>query len=82
MGHDVTPMTKMMFRSDGPRIAASTIASGRNGMTRNHSVIRESTLSTLPPKKPAATPTSVPMTIAISVAAIPMSRLGRDPYTS
>ena len=40
LGHDVMPITRMMFRTDGPRIAASTIASGRNGITRNHSVSR------------------------------------------
>ena len=35
-GHDVMPITRMMLRTDGPRIAASTMASGRNGITRNH----------------------------------------------
>ena len=32
-------MTKMMFRTDGPSTAASTMASGRNGITRNQSVM-------------------------------------------
>ncbi len=82
-GHDVTPMTKMMLRTDGPRIAASTIASGRKGMTRNHSVKRGGVAASIqPPKKPAATPTTVPMTIAIIVAASPTSRLTRAPYTN
>ena len=39
-GHDVIPITRMMFWIDGPSTAASTIASGRNGITRNHSVSR------------------------------------------
>ena len=61
-GHDVIPMTRMMFWIDGPRTAASTIASGRNGITRNHSVRRISTASVQPPKKPAVIPTTEPMT--------------------
>ena len=39
-GHDVTPMTRITFHTDGPRMRASTIASGRNGITRNQSVRR------------------------------------------
>ena len=72
-------MTRMMLRSDGPRIAASTIASGMNGMTRNHSDSRERTESVQPPKKPPTTPTIVPMITAMSVAATPTSRLTCEP---
>ena len=50
LGHDVMPITRMMTHSDWPRIEASTIASGRNGMTRNQSVIRIRTVSGQPPK--------------------------------
>ena len=72
-------MTRMMFRIDGPRIAASAIASGRNGITRNHSVSRISTPPMRPPKKPAAMPTTEPISIARTVAARPTSRLIREP---
>jgi hypothetical protein len=78
-GHEVMPMTRMMFWIEGPRIAASTIARGRKGMTRNHSVRRMSTDSTQPPMKPAVIPTTEPMTIARTVAARPTSRLMRAP---
>ena len=78
-GHDVIPMTRMMFSIDGPRIAASTMASGRNGMTRNHSVRRMRTASVQPPMKPAVIPTTEPMTMARTVAARPTSRLMRAP---
>ena len=78
-GHDVIPITRMMLPIDGPSTAASAIASGRNGITRNHSVTRISTPPTRPPKNPAVTPTSDPMTIASTVAASPTSRLMRAP---
>ena len=48
-GHDVIPITRMMLRIDGPSTAASTIASGRNGITRNHSVSR---ISSAPVRRP------------------------------
>ena len=48
-GQEVMPITMMMFWIDGPSTAASTIASGRNGITRNHSVSRISTEPTQPP---------------------------------
>ena len=48
-GQDVMPITTMTFRTLGPRIAASTMASGRNGITRNHSVTRTSTAWNQPP---------------------------------
>ena len=78
-GHDVTPMTRMMFHTDGPRMRASTIASGRNGITRNQSVKRISTDSVHPPRKPAAMPTTLPMSIVRIVASNPTSRLIRAP---
>ena len=55
-GHDVIPITKMMFHTDRPSTAASTIASGRNGITRNQSVMRISTESVQPPKNPDSDP--------------------------
>ena len=42
-GQDVIPITMITLRTFGPRMEASTIASGRKGMTRNHSVTRIST---------------------------------------
>ena len=78
-GQDVIPITRMMFLIDGPRIAASTMASGRNGITRNHSVIRMRTAPKTPPRKPATIPTMEPISIASTVAASPTSRLMRAP---
>ena len=72
-------MTRMMFCTDGPRTAASTMARGRKGITRNHSVTRMSTESTAPPKKPATMPTAEPMTMARTVAASPTSSEMREP---
>ena len=48
-GHDVIPITSTMFQIDRASTDASTIASGRNGITRNHSVIRIRTPSVQPP---------------------------------
>ena len=50
-GHDVTAMTITMFHSDRSSTAASTMASGRNGMTRNQSVRRISTRVDPPPEE-------------------------------
>ena len=36
----VTPMTMAMLSSERPSTTARMIASGRNGITRNHSVSR------------------------------------------
>jgi hypothetical protein len=44
-GHDVMAMTKMTVKKDGPSRVASTMASGRNGITRNQSVSRINTVS-------------------------------------
>ena len=49
-GHDVTPMTMTMLSSDRPSTVAITIASGRNGITRNHSVSRNRIAPVQPPK--------------------------------
>ncbi len=49
-GQLVTPMTIAMLSSDRPRTLASTIASGRNGITRNQSVSRISAESVNPPR--------------------------------
>ena len=49
LGHDVMPMTKITVYSDGFKITDSTIASGRNGITRNQSVKRISPVSRQPP---------------------------------
>ena len=70
-GHDVTAMTMMMLVSERLSTEASTIANGRNGITRNQSVSRISTASVHPPKKPDVTPTSEPIAIVRTVAARP-----------
>ena len=55
-GHEVIPITKMMFQTDRPSTEARTMASGRKGMTRNHSVIRIRKASSLPPTNPETMP--------------------------
>jgi len=49
LGQDVIPMTKITVSSDGFKITDSTIASGRNGITKNQSVRRMSPVSRQPP---------------------------------
>ena len=75
-------MTTASVVADDPSTAASTMASGRNGMTRNQSSMAMSNRSTRPPTKPAVTPTAEPMTTATTVATTPMKRLMRAPQMS
>ena len=75
-------MTRMMFHTFRPRMEARTMASGRNGMTRNHSVIRMRIESMRPPTKPEMIPTTDPIEIVKTVAANPTKRLTRDPQTN
>ncbi len=49
LGQEVIPITKITVHSEGVRIAASTIARGRNGSTRNQSVNRIRVVSRQPP---------------------------------
>jgi hypothetical protein len=49
-GQVVTPMTNAMTSRLRPRMAASTMARGRKGMTKNQSVKRIRITSTQPPK--------------------------------
>ena len=49
-GQEVTPITRTMLNSDLPSTLASTIASGRNGMTSIHSVNRNRMAPVQPPK--------------------------------
>ena len=81
-GHDVTPITMMMFQIERSSTAASAIASGRNGITRNQSVIRISTVSSRPPKNPAVIPISDPIAIVSTVAARPTNSEMREPQTN
>ena len=71
-----------MFQSERSSTAASAIASGRNGITRNQSVIRISTVSIHPPKNPAVMPISEPIAIVSTVAANPTSNETREPHTN
>ena len=65
-GQLVTPMTSDdVEQRPRPARVASTIASGRNGMTRNHSVSRNRIAPAQPSKKPEASPITVPITIEI-----------------
>ena len=78
-GHDVMPITTMMTPSEGLSTEASTIASGRNGMTRNQSVRRIRTVSDTPPRYPATMPMNDPITIEIAVASSPTVSETREP---
>ena len=81
-GQLVTPITIAMLSNDRPSTLASTIASGRNGSTRNHSVSRNSTAAGHPSKNPDISPTRVPITIEISVASNPTPSEMREPQIS
>jgi hypothetical protein len=72
-------MTKAMLASDGPSTVASTMARGRNGITRNQSVTRIRAESVQRPKWPATMPTTEPMTTEITVARNPTVSDTRDP---
>ena len=63
-------------------MVARTSASGRNGITRNHSVTRNSTAAGQPSRKPEASPTVVPITIEMSVASSPTNSETRAPQIS
>src|SRR3954447_21285713 len=81
-GQLVTPITMAMLSSDRPRMLARTMASGRNGMTRNHSVSRNSAAAGHPSKNPDISPSRVPITIEIAVASSPTSSETRAPQMS
>ena len=70
-GQEVKPMTKMMFQTFLPRTEASTMARGKKETTRNHSVIRISTASGLPPTNPEMMPMTGPIRIVRTVARQP-----------
>ena len=57
-----------------------TIANSRNGKAATISMIRDSTPSTTPPKKPAARPARSAMIIVRTVAVMPMKSDVRAPY--
>ena len=67
----VSPITKMMFHTLLPNIAAKTMQKGSQGNTKKKSVTLIRRLSIQPPKYPAAIPIMVPKTIEIIVAVRP-----------
>ncbi len=75
-------MTSTMLNRPRPSTVDSTIASGRNGITRNHSVTRKVMAPTTPPKYPDTRPITVPITIEISVASRPTNSDTRAPQIS
>src|SRR3954453_6292100 len=81
-GQLVTPITIATLNRERPSTLASTIASGRNGITRNHSVSRNRISPIHPSKKPDASPIRVPITIEIAVANSPTNSEIRDPQIS
>jgi hypothetical protein len=78
-GHDVIPITMVMTPREGLRTEARTMASGRNGITRNQSVRRIRTLSDTPPRYPATIPMNDPITMEIAVANSPTVSETREP---
>ena len=75
----ITMMTAMIRGTVGGNTTARTIASGRYGMTRNHSVNRLRMPPVGPRKWPEPMPIRVPITIAITVAQRPTSSEMRLP---
>src|SRR4051794_10651262 len=67
----ITPTTRVR---PGPAIATMTAARMKLGMTWNISAKRMRRRSTLPPKKPAVAPITMPSTEAASAAAKPTAR--------
>jgi hypothetical protein len=78
-GHDVIPITMVMTPREGLSTEARTMASGRNGITRNQSVRRIRTLSDTPPRYPATIPMRDPIVIEIAVASSPTVSETREP---
>ena len=69
-------------RSERDSTEASTIASGRNGITRNHSVSRMSVPSVLPPAYPATIADDGPEHDRDDASRrCPTNRLTRAPHT-
>src|SRR5512132_1486375 len=78
-GHDVIPITRVMTPREGLSTDARTMASGRNGITRNQSVRRIRALSDTPPRYPATIPMNDPITMEIAVASSPTVSETREP---
>ena len=79
MGVADTPMAIMALLRLGPRKAASAIARIRKGQARKASVMREMTVSTAPPMKPAARPIGTPSISEIETDTTPASSEARVP---
>ena len=65
-------MAMIRFPALAPKKAARTIINGMNGSTSTTSTRRISVASVRPPRKPAMTPTRVPITMASAAAVKPM----------
>ncbi len=81
-GHPKNPMTRTTstgFGNEVGTIAVSAIMNTSDGKPKITSTTRESTRSYQPPKNPVVTPTSTPMTIETTVAAMPMPSEVRAP---
>ena len=66
-------------KSDAPNVYVTTIARMSDGNAMTISPSRISTVSILPPLKPAVTPTTVPNASAISVGTRPITSEMRAP---
>ena len=74
-----TPMAIMALLRLGPRKAASAMARIKKGQAKKASVMREITVSTAPPRKPAARPIGTPSISEIETDTTPASREARVP---
>ena len=64
-------MTPMLSDRLGPNTETRASAQSRNGTLITRSIVRLKTISTQPPKKPARSPTLMPMQAATSAASTP-----------
>ena len=76
------PSTQITTVSEEPTRLTTAIATRTTGMESRVVMRKFATMSTRPPKYPAATPITVPMIPEISIAESPMTREMRAPQTS
>src|SRR3954447_4827360 len=74
------PITSTVTVRLGPVTETSAIATSRNGTDSTTSISRARIVSVIPPRNPAASPSTTPMTTVIAVAAPPTSSDTRAPY--
>ena len=73
------PMTSTVTSRLGPVMDTRAIATSRNGIDSTTSIRRARIVSTTPPRKPAARPTTTPIATVRAVATTPTSSEMRAP---